>query len=112
MQIDFHATELYREVEALSEIIRRPGTGQISDAAQAHASPAGKQVVFAGASMDRLEGTPQTRICMTEVATGAPRVLTFGPNTDRLPRFSPDGQRIAFLSDRVRAGQGPRAKAR
>jgi dipeptidyl aminopeptidase/acylaminoacyl peptidase len=30
--------------------------------------------------------------------------LSFGPNTDRLPIYSPDGRRVAFLSDRLNVG--------
>ena len=41
---------------------------------------------------------------MTDLATGDTRRLTFGPNADRLPKYSADGLRIAFLSDRHRAG--------
>ena len=54
--------------------------------------------------MDTLEGTPPTRICQVDLTSGDTRVLTFGPNTDRLPKFSPDGRQVAFLSDRHKAG--------
>ena len=104
MQKDIRETALYREVETLCKTLRRPGTGQISDATDIHVSPDGQRAVFAGAIMDKLDGMPPTRIALTELATGETRVLTFGPNVDRLPRFSPDGSQIAFLSDRHRAG--------
>lgn len=97
-------TDIYQEIEALCKTIRQPGTGQISDAAEVQATPDGKYVVFAGSIMDRLEGTPTTRICTTELATGRTQVLTFGPNADRTPKFSPDGRQVAFLSDRLRSG--------
>ncbi|MGH8181829.1 MAG: S9 family peptidase, partial [Steroidobacteraceae bacterium] len=45
-----------------------------------------------------------SRVCLTDLTTGDTRVLTFGPNTDRLPKISPDGRHIAFLSDRFRPG--------
>src|SRR6516225_115825 len=100
MQRDLRATDLYKEIEALCTAIRQPGTGQLSDALDIHASPDGRHAVFAGTILDTLEGAPPTRICRTELATGDTRVLTFGPNVDRLPKFSPDGRWIAFLSDR------------
>jgi len=104
MQRDIRETELYKETEALFKAVRQPGTGQISDAVEASASPDGQYAVFAGALMDRLEGAPSTRICQVDLTRGETRVLTFGPNTDRLPKYSPNGKQIAFLSDRHKAG--------
>src|SRR6266478_944735 len=100
MERDLRATDLYLEIEALCKTIRQPGTGQISEAVEIHASPDGRHAVFAGTLMDTLDGKPPTRICLTDLATADTRVLTFGPNVDRLPKFSPDGRYIAFLSDR------------
>jgi dipeptidyl aminopeptidase/acylaminoacyl peptidase len=101
---DIRGTALYREAEALFKVLRQPGTGQISDAAELHAAPDGKRGLFAGTLMDRLEGAPSTRVCSIDFESTDVRVLTFGPNTDRSPRYSPDGRRAAFLSDRLRAG--------
>lgn len=104
MRKDLRETALYQEAEALYKSLQQPGTGQISDAVEVHASPDGQQAVFAGTLIDRLEGAPPTRICRVDLTSGNTRVLTFGPNTDRLPKFSPDGRHIAFLSDRHKAG--------
>jgi dipeptidyl aminopeptidase/acylaminoacyl peptidase len=104
MERDMRDTPLYREAESLLQALRSPGTGQISDAAELNVSPDGKRAVFAATIMDRLAGLPPTRIAEVEFSTGSARVLTFGPNTDRLPRYSPDGRRVAFLSDRRKPG--------
>jgi dipeptidyl aminopeptidase/acylaminoacyl peptidase len=104
MQRDIRGSELYTAASAFYECVRRAGTGQISEAAEVHASPDGSQAVFAGTLTDALEGALPTRICLTQLRTGETRVVTFGPNTDRLPKFSPQGRWVAFLSDRHRAG--------
>src|SRR5207249_4766487 len=94
----------YREAEALYEALRQPGAGQISDAAELNASADGNYIVFTGTLVDTLEAAPSTRICRLDLKLGETRVLTFGPHTDRLPKYSPGGGHIAFLSDRHAAG--------
>jgi len=104
MQKDIRETPAYREAQALFQAIRAPGTGQISDAAEVSGSFDGKQAVFSGTLIENLEGPPRTRICRTDLVSGETRVLTFGPHTDRSPKYSPDARRVAFLSDRHSAG--------
>jgi hypothetical protein len=104
MKRDIRESPLYREAEALYEILRRPGTGQISDAAEIHASRDGAQAAFTATLVARLEGALPTRIAVVNLSTGHTQLLTFGPNMDRLPKFSPDQSSIAFLSDRDKAG--------
>ncbi|HEV2173864.1 MAG TPA: hypothetical protein VGR71_09865, partial [Nitrospira sp.] len=41
---------------------------------------------------------------MTDLSPRDTRVITFGPNSDRQPKFSPDGRRVAYLSDRHEPG--------
>jgi dipeptidyl aminopeptidase/acylaminoacyl peptidase len=101
---DVRNTEAYREAELIQNSIRRPGEGLISDAAEIHASPDGTEAVFAGALLEKLEGKPVTRICRVDLRSGQINVLTSGPNSDRLPRFSPDGRQIAYLSDQHATG--------
>lgn len=101
---DLRGTPIYQETQALLLTLRRPGTGQISDATEVHASSRGNQVVFSASLLDALEGEPPTRIGMADLATGETRVLTDGPHVDRLPKFSPDDRHIAFLSDRKQPG--------
>jgi dipeptidyl aminopeptidase/acylaminoacyl peptidase len=100
MQSDVRGSDLYREAEALHTKFRRPGLGQVSDAAEIHVSPNNREAVFVGTIVERLVGALPTRICHVDLESGRMRVLTSGPGTDRLPKYSPDGRRIAFLSDR------------
>jgi dipeptidyl aminopeptidase/acylaminoacyl peptidase len=104
MESDIRTSDLYIEIEAFFRKLRQPGTGQISDAVEVHVSPDGKQAVFSGTLIDAVEGTPPTRICQVDLTSGDTRVLTFGPSVDRSPKFSPDGQQVAFLSDRHEVG--------
>jgi dipeptidyl aminopeptidase/acylaminoacyl peptidase len=94
----------YRDAEALYRTVRQPGTGQVSDAAEIHAAPDGQRAVFTGTFVETLERSPVTRVCEVDLSSAELRVLTFGPNCDRLPKYSPDGRRVAFVSDRARAG--------
>lgn len=104
MKRDIRETPLYREAETLFATVRRPGTGQISDASEIHVAPDGQSAVFTAAMVEALVGTPLSRIARVDLDSGETRVLTFGPNSDRCAKYSPDEAQIAFLSDRHRAG--------
>jgi dipeptidyl aminopeptidase/acylaminoacyl peptidase len=101
---DLRGTSLYKECESLYVALRQPGTGQISDASELDVSPDDKRAAFAATIVESLEGMAPTRICQVDLTLGDVRFLTFGPNSDRLPKYSPDGRLIAFLSDRYTAG--------
>ena len=101
MQRDIRETALYRETESLYRAFRRPGSGLIVDAAEISAQ--GNRAVFTGTLIDSANEAT-SRVCITNLTNGDTRVVTFGPNTDRAPKLSPDRRQIAFLSDRRRAG--------
>lgn len=103
MERDIRGTQLYRDARKFCSDVRRPGQRRISDAAQVQVSPDGRHFAFTGTTAERIEEEPPTCIALTELATGATRLLTSGPSMDRLPKFSPDGRTIAFLSDRGKA---------
>jgi dipeptidyl aminopeptidase/acylaminoacyl peptidase len=104
MQRDIRGTSIYKQALGLYESARRPGTGLISDAVEISGAPDGRHAVFSGTLLDKLEGVATTRICCVDLLSGDTRVLTYGPNSDRLAKHAPDGRWIAFLSDRNAPG--------
>lgn len=102
---DLRQTALYREVEQYYQRIFAPAFGRISGALDPAPAPDGQRIAFTGTKRDELEGMPLSRICLADVTTGAVAEVTAGPHADRFPRWSPDGTRLAFLSDRKQRGQ-------
>lgn len=103
MQCDLRSHPKYAEILGYLERIHGPALGTVSLPVDASVSANGV-IAFDGHVYEQLSGVPTSRIGLWSQAQGA-RDITHGPNADRLPRFSPDGRSIAFLSDRERAGR-------
>ena len=104
MKRDIRDSPLYDEARQAFESHLMPGSGLVIDAQDIHARADGGMAAFAGLVVDKAEGSPPTRICTVDLASGAVQVRTQGSGIQRLPRFAPDGQTIAFLSDRAATG--------
>lgn len=63
-------------------------------------SPDGRAVAYVVATVDMAKNATIATIWLAPTDGGAPKQLTSGPKHDRHPRFSPDGKRILFESDR------------
>ena len=103
MQQDVRDTPLYAAVSSLFTRLSEP-FGQITGATDLSPSPDGTRVAFTGTRRDSVESDPVSRVCVVDLKTGGVEEVTAGPHTDRLPRWSPDGTAIAFLSDRAHEG--------
>lgn len=101
---DFRGSDLYVEAESLFQKVLRPGCGRPGGAVELTVSPDGQSVAFTGSMLEKLDGVPATRICIAGLDSGDIRIVSFGPNTDLSPRFSPNGSTLAFRSDRASQG--------
>ncbi len=77
--------------------------------ADAQISPDGTRVAYVVRVIDREKNAYRSAVWLVPADGSAPgRQLTFGPGQDALPRWSPDGRRIAFVSDRAAATDAKR----
>ena len=64
-------------------------------------SPDGRRIAFVVTSLSEERDEYLANIWVVDTTGGAPRRFTAGPRRDIEPRWSPDGARLAFLSERA-----------
>ena len=105
-QQDLRKTELWAEVDNYLKSIFDPSVDKVSAASELAASPDGRNIAFTGSfhGADWRETSSRSKICLLDVETSALEVITSGTSSERLPKWSPDGKKLAFLSDRDEKG--------
>jgi dipeptidyl aminopeptidase/acylaminoacyl peptidase len=103
MHTDVRNTSVFRSLEARANAWYRPGENIAVELTDISASPDARWAAGTSVVCEALEGTPSSRVVLIDLESGESRIATHGPKSDRLPRWSPDGRTIAFLSDRDQA---------
>ncbi len=99
MRRDIRDSDAFRKAESFLVDAYAIGSAKPYDLLDLAVSPDGRTVAATGVILDQLAGLPEQRIVLVDLETGAVRRVTDGPNRDRLPRWDPAGERIAYLSD-------------
>lgn len=93
-----------REVQEHFTQLYSPSFGKLSAASEPSANSKSSLIAFTGSIRKSLDGGALARIYAANYATGDCNMVTQGAggNTgdDKCPKWSPDGQQLAFLSDR------------
>ena len=105
MERDLRQTPLFQEIEALYRSILEPGFGRPTTFGDPLPSPDGAWVVVTGTVRTSLDEAAHGRLFLVPAAGGTVRQLTYGPNDDTGPQWSPDGSRLTFCSDRGSPGR-------
>jgi dipeptidyl aminopeptidase/acylaminoacyl peptidase len=88
----------------MADTSRRPMTPQdltrIRFISDPQISPDGRQVAFVVTALSEEKDQYLANIWVVDTAGAEPRRFTTGPKRDTKPRWSPDGTRLAFLSER------------
>jgi len=95
--------ECYQHVEAFYTNVHKPGFGRPFTALEISASPVDNTVLCTGLTLSKLEGGAS--LALFEVAESGLKPVSGAGSNAMGSTFSPDGKKIAFLSDRGHPGE-------
>jgi dipeptidyl aminopeptidase/acylaminoacyl peptidase len=104
MDQDIRSTTAFRNATAFFEALYAPGQDRIVSAFDAAPRPNSRDIAFTGSVYESLVRPPQSLVCVVNADSGALRRRTPPGTNERLPAWSPDGSRLALLSDRAEPG--------
>ena len=78
MQRDIRNSDLFKSLLADASRSLRPGSGLVASASDVQASADGRWLSFTGVVVDKLQGSPGTRVCVVDAQTGTLRSMTSG----------------------------------
>ncbi len=105
MERDLRQTPLFQEIESLYRSVLEPGFGRPTAFGDPVPSPDGAWVVVTGSVRTSMDEAAHGRLFLVPADGGPARQLTYGPNDDTGPQWSPDGSRLTFCSDRGSPGR-------
>ena len=94
-----------RPAHAGERVMEAKDIPTIRAAQDAQISPDGRLVAFVVSEVDTKENVYQTDLWLVSTGGGEPFRFTRHPKNDRAPQFSPDGTKLAFLSEREEKAQ-------
>jgi acylaminoacyl-peptidase len=87
------------KARAASDAFRPMDVFHLEYASDPHISPDGKKVVYVRNFMDVMKDRRRSNLWVVTVDGADHRPLTAGKHGDHSPRWSPDGKRLAYVSD-------------
>lgn len=99
---DMRSAPIFQEVERFYAALFAPGSGAVTDAAELCVTPDGGRISFTGTVYGSMAEPAVTRVVTLDRASGHLEVRRPSGTSDRLPRWSPDGESLAYLADPVR----------
>jgi len=102
---DLRGDALFEEARTLYGALWRAGAGEVGDLLDLHPAPDLRSAAFTGAFLADLDHDPGTRIGRVDLDSGEVGLFEGIPGNARLPKFSPDGNSLAFLHDRDGVGR-------